>query len=208
MGGQSSDNVFTFAVAPKFKLTDDSTLYARIAKGYRPGGLNSLGLSPPEIAERRPGIVCVSLSAYGTTGPWSMWRGFDSLVQTATGFNHAEAEAAGSPDPKPLPMQILDYATGHLMAFAASAALRRQAFEGGSWHVRLSLAQTGRWIRDLGRVENGFAVTRPNREPYLETAASGFGELVALRHSAQLSRTPARWARASMPPGTHPPRWP
>ena len=177
-------------------------------QGYRPGGLDARGFSPQAIAERRPGIVCVSLSAYGETGPWCERRGFDSLVQTATGFNHAEAEAAGSPDPKPLPMQILDYATGHLMAFAAAAALRRQALEGGSWHLRLSLAQTGRWIRNLGRVENGFAVARPDRAPYLETAASGFGELTALRHSAQLERTPARWARPSMPPGTHLPLWP
>jgi crotonobetainyl-CoA:carnitine CoA-transferase CaiB-like acyl-CoA transferase len=177
-------------------------------QGYRPGGLDALGFDPQAIAERRPGIVCVSLSAYGETGPWRERRGFDSLVQTATGFNHAEAEAVGSPDPKPLPMQILDYATGHLMAFAAAAALRRQALEGGSWHVRLSLAQTGRWIRNLGRVENGFAIARTDRTPYLETTATGFGELVALRHSAQLERTPTRWARPSMPPGTHPPIWP
>ena len=105
-------------------------------------------------------------------------------------------------------MQILDYATGHLMAFAVSAALRRQALEGGSWQVRLSLAQTGHWIRNLGRIENGFAITRPDRTPYLETAKSGFGELVALRHSAQLARTPMRWARPSMPPGTNAPVWP
>ena len=152
--------------------------------------------------------MCVSLSANGETGPWRDRRGFDSLVQTATGFNHAEAEAAGSPDPKPLPMQILDYATGHLMAFAASAALRRQALEGGSWQVRLSLAQTGHSIRNLGRIENGFAIARPDCAHYLETAASGLGELVALRHGAQPERTPARWERPSMPPGTHPPTWP
>jgi CoA-transferase family III len=177
-------------------------------QGYRPGGLDALGFSPKAIAQRGPGIVCVSLSAYGETGPWRDRRGFDSLVQTATGFNHAEAAAAGTSEPKPLPMQILDYATGHLMAFATSAALRRQAIEGGSWHVRLSLAQTGHWIRNLGRIENGFAITRPNREPYLETAKSGFGELQALSHSAQLARTPTYWARPSMPPGTHPPIWP
>ncbi len=177
-------------------------------QGYRPGGLDALGFSPQAIAALRPGIICVSLSAYGETGPWRERRGFDSLVQTATGFNHAEAVAAGSTDPTPLPMQILDYATGHLMAFAAAVALRRQAREGGSWQVRLSLAQTGYWIRNLGRVENGFAVTRPDRAPYLESATSGFGELVALRHSAQLARTPIRWARPSAPPGTHVAVWP
>jgi crotonobetainyl-CoA:carnitine CoA-transferase CaiB-like acyl-CoA transferase len=187
------------------RLLDDAHLFIQ---GYRPGGLDALGFSAAAVAAQRPGIVCVSLSAYGESGPWGERRGFDSLVQTAMGFNHAEAQAAGEVDPKPLPMQILDYATGHLMAFAAAAALRRQALEGGSWHVHLSLAQTGHWIRGLGRVKSGFAIERPDRAPYVETAASGFGELTAFRHSAQLSRTPARWSRPSMPPGTHFPCWP
>ncbi len=177
-------------------------------QGYRPSALDALGYGPQALAERRPGIVCVSLSAYGSEGPWSARRGYDSLVQTATGFNHAEAEAAGASAPKELPMQILDFATGHLMAFAASAALLRQANEGGSWHVRVSLAQTGRWIRGLGRVAGGFGVALPDRLPYLESSRSGFGELLAVRHSAQLSRTPAIWTRPSVPPGTNPPVWP
>jgi len=176
-------------------------------QGYRPGGLDALGYGPQALAQRRPGIVCVSLSAYGTEGPWRSRRGFDSLVQTAMGFNHAEAEAAGKPEPKPLPMQILDYATGHMMAFAAAAALLRQKNEGGSWHVRVSLAQTGQWLRRLGRVPGGLAIAWPDRRPYLETTRSGFGELLMVRHSAQLSSTPARWTRPSVPPGTDPPAW-
>ncbi|MGP1676121.1 MAG: CoA transferase [Burkholderiales bacterium] len=177
-------------------------------QGYRPGAVDALGYGPQALAERRPGIVCVSLSAYGPEGPWRGRRGFDSLVQTATGFNHAEAEAAGTPEPKPLPMQILDYASGHLMAFAACAALLRQMNEGGSWQVRVSLAQTGRWLRSLGRVPGGLDANWPDRQPYLETSQSGFGELVAPRHSAQLSRTPALWTRPAVPPGTDPPVWP
>ena len=141
-------------------------------------------------------------------GPWARRRGFDSLVQTASGFNHAEAQAAGQPTPKPLPMQILDHASGYLMAFAAQAALARQATEGGSWHVRVSLAQTAHWLRGLGRIEGGLATPMPAIDAYLQTEASGFGELVALRHAAQFSRTPARWTRPSCPPGTHPTVWP
>ena len=126
----------------------------------RPGGLAALGYGPQALAQRRPGIVAVSLTAYGTQGPWRDRRGFDSLVQTATGFNLAEGEAAGdAAKPRPLPMQILDEATGYLIAFGAAAALWRQQREGGSWHVQVSLAQTGHWLRGLGRVENGFAVT-------------------------------------------------
>ena len=86
-------------------------------QGYRLGALASLGFAPGDVAQARPGIVMVSLSAYGESGPWAGKRGFDSLVQTATGINHAEAQAAGSSQPKALPMQILDMATGFLMAF-------------------------------------------------------------------------------------------
>ncbi|MEJ8821758.1 CoA transferase [Variovorax humicola] len=176
-------------------------------QGYRPGGLHALGFGPEEVARLRPGIVYVSLTAYGTQGPWAGRRGFDSLVQTAMGFNHAEGEAAGDGKPRPMPMQILDEATGYLMAFGAAAALVRQQHEGGSWHVQVSLAQTGQWLRSFGRVTDGLAAARPDLQPHLETTDSGFGRLTALRHSACLARTPAAWPRLSMPPGSHPPSW-
>jgi crotonobetainyl-CoA:carnitine CoA-transferase CaiB-like acyl-CoA transferase len=176
-------------------------------QGYRPGGLHELGYGPRQLAAKRPGIVCVSLSAYGTQGPWAARRGFDSLVQTAMGFNHAEGEAAGEGKPRPLPMQILDEATGYLIAMGAAAAVRRQQLEGGSWHVQVSLAQTGHWLRSLGRVAGGFGAGKPDPAPYIETSASGFGSLQAIAHSAQLDRTPARYTRPSMPPGSDLPRW-
>jgi crotonobetainyl-CoA:carnitine CoA-transferase CaiB-like acyl-CoA transferase len=176
-------------------------------QGYRPGGLQALGYGAEDVARKRPGIVYVSLSAYGSEGPWAPRRGFDSLVQTAMGFNHAEGEAAGDGKPRPLPMQILDQATGYLIAFGAAAALRRQQREGGSWHVRVSLARTGHWLRGLGRINDGLAAQAPDVEPYLETSASGFGELRAVKHSARLGRTPAAWTRPSVPPGYSPPHW-
>jgi crotonobetainyl-CoA:carnitine CoA-transferase CaiB-like acyl-CoA transferase len=177
-------------------------------QGYRPGALAALGYGPHALARQRPGIVCVSLSAYGPLGPWKDRRGFDSLVQTATGFNVAEAEAAGDAGkPRPLPMQILDEATGYLIAFGAAAALLRQQAEGGSWHVQVSLAQTGHWLRQLGRVREGFAVTPPDLEPFLESSRSSFGMLRGVRHSANLSRTPAGWTRPAQRPGDSQPRW-
>jgi len=176
-------------------------------QGYRPGGLAARGFSPAALAARRPGIVCVSLTAYGTQGPWAARRGFDSLVQTAMGFNHAEGEAAGDGQPRALPMQILDEATGFLIAFGAAAALARQQREGGSWHVQVSLAQTGHWLRGLGRVPGGLAAAKPDAAPFMERSASGFGALAAIRHAAQLARTPAGWAAPSVPPGAHPPAW-
>ena len=125
------------------------------SQGYRPQAIAALGFSPQDAARISPGIVYVSLSAYGHSGPWAERRGFDSLVQTATGFNHAEGQAAGVDGPKELPAQMLDHASGYLMAFGAMMARARQSREGGSWHVRVSLAQTGRWLWNLGRLADG-----------------------------------------------------
>jgi len=182
------------------------------SQGYRPLALARLGFSPQDAARINPGIVCVSLSAYGHAGPWAERRGFDSLVQTATGFNHAEGQAAGVDGPKELPAQILDHTTGYLMAFGAMMAKARQSQEGGSWHVRVSLAQTGRWLRNLGRVQDGLntpdipeAAVHP---AFIQIMPSGFGTLDAVSHSAMLSKTPAAWQRPAMPLGSHPPDWP
>ncbi len=176
-------------------------------QGYRPGGLAALGFGPADVARLRPGIVYASLSAYGRVGPWASRRGFDSLVQAATGFNVAEGEAAGSPLPKTLPMPILDMATGFLLAFGIAAALVRQRREGGSWHVQLSLARTGLWLRHLGRAEGGLSAPPANFSSRMEASDSGFGRLLALRHAAVFSATPAGYARPAMPPGTHPLAW-
>jgi hypothetical protein len=73
--------------------------------------------------------------------------------------------------------------------------------------VQVSLAQTGHWLRELGRVPNGFAVTPPDLEPFLETTASRYGALRAVRHSAVLGRTPALWRRPSERPGDSRPHW-
>lgn len=153
----------------------------------------------------------MTLSAYGHAGPWAERRGFDSLVQTTTGFNHAEGQATGVDGPKELPAQMLDHATGYFMAFGAMMAKARQAREGGSWHVRVSLAQTGRWLWNLGRVAGGLSAEDLKADtvaPYMEALASGFGTLSSVRHAAALPKTPARWSRPAVPLGSHPPEFP
>jgi crotonobetainyl-CoA:carnitine CoA-transferase CaiB-like acyl-CoA transferase len=181
------------------------------SQGYRPSAIASLGFAPEDAAKISPGIVYVSLSAYGHTGPWAERRGFDSLVQTATGFNHAEGEAAGIDGPKELPAQMLDHATGYLMAFGAMMAKARQSREGGSWHARVSLAQSGRWLWNLGRLADGLKTEDLKGDairPFIEDMPSGFGTLHAVSHAAKLAKTPAFWARPAVPLGTHKPEWP
>lgn len=177
-------------------------------QGYRPGAIGGHGFAPSDLAALKPGIVCVSLSAYGHLGPWSGRRGFDSLVQNANGMNDAEAAAAGEAKPRPLPCQAIDHASGYLLAFGAMAALLRRATEGGSWLVRVSLAGTGEWIKRLGRVDGGLGAPGiTDAAPFLEDSTSGFGRMTAVRHSAILSATLAHWALPSMPLGSHSAAW-
>ncbi|MBC9879455.1 CoA transferase [Bradyrhizobium sp. INPA01-394B] len=190
-------------------LLKDADIFSQ---GYRPRALSALGFSPEDAAAINPGIVYVTLSAYGHAGPWAERRGFDSLIQTTTGFNDAEGKAAGIDGPKELPAHMLDHATGYLMAFGAMMGKARQSREGGSWHVRVSLAQTGRWLWNLGWLDGGLDTPDLTGEAvhaaFMETVSSGFGMLKAVRHSAVLSRTPAQWSRPAMPLGSHPPQWP
>lgn len=174
-------------------------------QAYRPGALAARGVGPEALAAVAPGIVCVSLAAWGHSGPWAGRRGFDSLVQTASGFNLAEAAAAGRDTPMALPVQILDHAAGHLLAFGALAALQRQALEGGSWQVQVSLARTGLWLRSLGRDAAGLAAVAP--APALEEEDSGFGRLSVLPPAVAFDGRLLRGAQPAMPPGSHPPAW-
>ncbi|MGE5511264.1 MAG: CoA transferase [Bacteroidota bacterium] len=189
-------------------LAKDADIFVQ---GYRPGAIAGRGFAPERLAELSPGIVYVSLSAYGQQGPWSGRRGFDSLVQNTNGLNHAEGAAAGLDRPKELPCQALDHGSGYLLATGAMMALKRQREEGGSWLVRVSLAQTGRWLAGLGRIDGGLACADQkfvDVQDLLEISDSRFGPITAVRHAAKLSATPVRWDRPSVPLGTHPPRWP
>jgi crotonobetainyl-CoA:carnitine CoA-transferase CaiB-like acyl-CoA transferase len=119
-----------------------------IVHGYRPGALSALGLSEDECEALRPGLVEVSLDAYGWSGPWRSRRGFDSLVQMSTGIAERGRTWAGSDKPTPLPFQALDQATGYLMAAAAIRGLASRMATGRGSRSRCSLARTAQLLTD------------------------------------------------------------
>ena len=179
-------------------------------QGYRPGTLASRGLGPDALAEIRPGIVYVSLSAFGHEGPWSDRRGFDSIVQTVSGIGHAGGVAVGKDGMHHLPCQALDHGSGYLMALGGMMARLKQSQEGGSWLVRVSLARTGRWLQSLGKQQ---ALDAPEQkldsisdliEWYGETA---FGRMTGVKPAAQLSATPGYWATKTVRPGANTAEW-
>jgi crotonobetainyl-CoA:carnitine CoA-transferase CaiB-like acyl-CoA transferase len=180
------------------------------SQGYRPGSLAARGFAPQDLARLRPGIVYVTLSAFGHEGPWRDRRGFDSVVQTVSGIAAEGGRARGLDEPRPLPCQALDHASGYLAAFGAMVALARRAKQGGSWMVRVSLAQTGRWLDRLGRVDG---LATPDLKPadvadLMEETDTPWGRMLAVAPVARLSETPGRFARPSTPLGAHPPEWP
>ena len=180
-------------------------------QGYRPGAVAAFGFGPEDVAKHPArDRLCVALrlrprrsvgrSARLRFAGANGWR----LQRTRKPKRSARAE------PRELPAQELDHATGYLLAFAAMTALRRRAERGGSWHVRCSLAQTGFWLRSLGRID-GMSCPDPRSadvRELLEETSSGFGRLTAVRHAATMSETPPRWTRQSVPLGTHAPAWP
>jgi hypothetical protein len=176
-------------------------------EAYRPGALDARGLGAHDAARLRPGIVYGSLCAYGHAGPWAGKRGFDSLVQTATGFNLDEASAAKSDKPLAMPLQILDFASGYLMAYGVLAALHRQQREGGSWHVRVSLASTGNWLRSLGRDPEGLKTVAESIKPFLEESDCEFGRLTFTRSPVRFAQRPLADVRSSGRPGSSRAAW-
>ncbi|MBT6085454.1 MAG: CoA transferase [Rhodospirillaceae bacterium] len=180
------------------------------SQSYRPGTLAGRGYGPEELAEIRPGLIYVTLSAWSHAGPWANRRGYDSLVQCATGI----ADENGAPEgPKHLPGQALDYITGYLGAFGAMVALSRRARDGGSYLVRLSLAQTATWLNRLGRMDGS---TDPRKRADLERddildllmeTDTPWGRMEHLGPVLGMSLTPPTWERPAVPLGTHPPEW-
>jgi hypothetical protein len=187
------------------------------SQGYRPGTLGNRGLSPEELAALRPGLVYVSLCAFSHKGPWASRRGFDTVVQNISGITTRQGElfpGAEPGAPQFYPVSAIDYLTGYLMAFGAMVALARRAREGGSWLVRISLAQTGRWLVGLGEVPEAGLKDVASEFPQadidrwsIESDAPA-GRLRHLGPTVHLSETPPHWARPSVPLGHNEPVWP
>jgi crotonobetainyl-CoA:carnitine CoA-transferase CaiB-like acyl-CoA transferase len=186
------------------------------SQGYRPGTLGARGFSPEALAKLRPGIVVVSLCAFGHVGPWASRRGFDTVVQTVSGITSRQGELfpGAAPGPQFYPVSAIDYLTGYLMAFGAIVALTRRAREGGSWLVRISLAQTGRWLVGRGQVPETQLRDVPKEftaaeiERWSTTSETPVGRLRHLAPVVRMSETPPRWARPSVPLGYNEPVWP
>jgi hypothetical protein len=183
-----------------------------LVTGYRPGALTRLGLDPDQVADRHPGTVVVTLSAWGTgTAPWGARRGFDSLVQIASGIGWATSPTGERPGR--LPCQLLDHATGYLIAAGALTALARRERTGAASHVAVSLARTARWLLDLGpgQPPHGLGPGQPPDGPaghvdaYRVALGNGW---TGIAPPGGLDGRPLTWPRLPPAYGRADPTWP
>ncbi len=176
------------------------------SQSFRTGRMARRGLAPAALAQLRPGIVCVSINCYGHAGPWVERPGWDQLAAAVTGLCFMQ----GGPDGPPSVMNCAacDYITGYLAALGVLAALQRRAREGGSWEVRVSLAQTARWLRDLAVPHEVSApVDLSVPAGYFIESDTPVGRLRHLGSAVRMSATPTRWTLPATPVGRHPPVW-
>ena len=189
-----------------------------LVHGYRPHALDRFGLTPDALAERHPGLVVVSLSAWGSSGPWGDRRGFDSIVQAACGI--ALAESADGEGPGAMPCQLLDHGTGYLCAAAALRALAAQAVRGGTQVRELCLARTAHWLLGQGLRPGpggrdgtaggsaGASGGRDGTDPaWLGQVDSTEGPVTAVRPLGRLGGPRPGLARALQRYGGDPPGW-
>jgi crotonobetainyl-CoA:carnitine CoA-transferase CaiB-like acyl-CoA transferase len=176
------------------------------AQGFRAGALARRGFSPDELVARRPGLIYVSINCYGHTGPWEPRPGWEQLAQTVTGV----VAAQGQPDrPARMPVAACDYTTGYLAALGTMVALGRRAREGGSYHVKASLCQSGMWFTRLGaNCDPALASGGGDPADLCVETATPFGRLTHLKPALELSETPPHWVRPTVPLGSHQPVWP
>jgi hypothetical protein len=179
-----------------------------LVHGYRADALEKLGLDAGARRAIRPGLVDVSLNAYGWSGPWRNRRGFDSLVQMSTGIAEAGMRILGKDRPSPLPVQANDHATGYLMAAAAIRGLTQRASTGRGFEARASLARTAQMlISEPGEKTPGDFAPATEDEYSSSIEATGFGPARRLRAPVAIAGAPMHWDRPAVKLGSSAPAW-
>ncbi len=162
--------------------------------GYRADALERLGLGDQQRQQLNPGLIDVSLNAFGWTGPWRNRRGFDSLVQMSSGIADAGQKTAGTDKPRPLSVQALDHATGYCLAACVLNALNHQRNCGEVVSARLSLARTAELLK-TSRSDTfgaGFSEETPDdRHPDIE--GTDWGAAQRLHFPMGIGNLTASW---------------
>jgi hypothetical protein len=180
-----------------------------LVHGYRPAALERLGYGETVRRQLNPGLIDVSLDAYGWSGPLSGRRGFDSLVQMSCGIAHHGMQMQGADKPVPLPVQALDHATGYLMAAAVVRALIARLADGRTLQARLSLARTARLLTQASTTILPARAFAPASAADFAAALeqTGWGPARRYRPPVAIDGAAMTWHQPASPLGSSAPHW-
>jgi crotonobetainyl-CoA:carnitine CoA-transferase CaiB-like acyl-CoA transferase len=108
-----------------------------VLEGFRPGIMERMGLGPGDLQSRNPKLIYARLSAFGGNGPHGTRPGVDLMVAAEAGMT----TGMPTPDGKPqiIPFQLVDNASGHVLAQAVLAALLNRERHGVADVVRVAM---------------------------------------------------------------------
>jgi crotonobetainyl-CoA:carnitine CoA-transferase CaiB-like acyl-CoA transferase len=144
-----------------------------LVQNLRPGAMERLGFGEPAVRARNPGIVYLSISGFGETGPYAGKRVYDPLVQSVSGFADMQGEGIA---PKMIRTVIADMTTAVYAAQAVTAALFHRERTGEGQHVRVAMLDvmlSMMWAEGMGPftvvAEDG-KIPPPSHDRIFETA--------------------------------------
>ncbi|OBH90508.1 CoA transferase [Mycobacterium sp. E2733] len=108
-----------------------------VLEGFRPGVMERMGLGPAELRARNARLVYARLSAYGGNGPHGSRPGVDLMVAAESGMTTGMPTPTGKP--QIIPFQLVDAASGHVLAQAVLAALLNRERHGVVDVVRVAM---------------------------------------------------------------------
>lgn len=177
-----------------------------VVLGYRDGGLDRYGLGTEALVHERSDLVVATLTAWGE-GPWQHRRGFDSLVQAASGI---AATYGGTDDdgwrPGALPVQALDHATGYGLAASVIGLLAERSLTGRGGLARLSLARTAEELFGFGDVSDREPAGPLHAPEYVETD-SPHGRLRFVGPPLLVDGAPLEYSAPPVAYGSSEPGW-
>jgi crotonobetainyl-CoA:carnitine CoA-transferase CaiB-like acyl-CoA transferase len=200
------------------KHPDGSRQFAELARtadividGYRSGRVEALGFGPAQLAALRPGLIHVSVSCFGSGGPFAGRAGWEQIAQSVTGACHTHGQLTGAGQPKLVPVTMCDFTTGYLGAYGAMLALAQRARQGGSWAVRVSLCQSAMFIRRQGLLQEFSDAPEHLAESvlanYYVAADTAYGALKSLGPVLHMSETAPYWASTTVRLGSSSAGW-
>jgi crotonobetainyl-CoA:carnitine CoA-transferase CaiB-like acyl-CoA transferase len=108
-----------------------------VLEGFRPGVMEKMGLGPDDLRSRNPKLIYARLSAFGGNGPHSSRPGVDLMVAAEAGMTTGMPTPTGKP--QIIPFQLVDNASGHVLAEAVLAALLNRERHGVGDTVRVAM---------------------------------------------------------------------